>query len=373
MPFRFSAHANRLFVDQGQTEDIAPNGLVATPSRYASTKQVGWDEVSDARCLVLLGDPNIGKSREFAHQHEVLLKDHRRSFLTPWRLWSVGQDLLDVTEGVREAFDSSEEFTWFIDSLDEGRLESANAIGELIELLRAMNRAGIRAWLLRERIAPSEDFSSGLAERRRVAFDEICFRRTSKFSQFVDAPAVGAAACFPETSLRKRSRSYHSYHEELLRVLLFSSIPWRDGAHHLKAFDANPSFASKALTEVGDTYDGFYNCVRMAAGIARNVSVPRVLIAMRDAIARAPADLFNDFDCQWYVETICRVAVHDHRQTVLSDARLRQATLDVLDVLVDAGSSLAFQLRDYLATSPAIDQDASPYQEDKSGYGLLSP
>jgi hypothetical protein len=51
----------------------------------------------------------------------------------------------------------------------------------------------IRAWLLRERIAPSEDFGSGLAERRRVAFDDICFRRTSKFSQFVDAPADAQA------------------------------------------------------------------------------------------------------------------------------------------------------------------------------------
>jgi len=71
--------------------------------------------------------------------------------------------------------------------------------------------------------------------------------------------------------------------------------------------------------------------------------------------------LFNDFNCQWYVETSCRVAVHDHRQIVLSDVRPRQATLDVLDLLVDAASSLAFQLRHYLATSPAIDQDAGPY------------
>ena len=51
----------------------------------------------------------------------------------------------------------------------------------------------IRAWLLRERIAPSEDLASGLAERRRVAFDDICFRRTSTFSQFVSAPADAQA------------------------------------------------------------------------------------------------------------------------------------------------------------------------------------
>jgi hypothetical protein len=211
--------------------------------------------------------------------------------------------------------------------------------------------------LLADCINKAPKFSGAVFEEALIAEDRSGFARTSRFW---DVWAVGTVACFPEKSLRKQSRSYHSYHEELLRVLLFSSIPWRDDAHHLKVFDANPSFASKALAEVGDTYDGFYNCVQMVAGIARDVSTPRVLIALRDAITRAPADLFNDFNCQWYVETICRVAVHDHRPIVLSEARLRQATLDVLDLLVDAGSSLAFQLRDYLATSPAIKQDASP-------------
>lgn len=88
------------------------------------------------------------------------------------------------------------------------------------------------------------------------------------------------------------------------------------------------------------------------AGVGRKSAIPSALPQLRDALDRAPADLLDDRNSLWHAEAICRIAVHDHREILIGDINLRRATLEILDRLVDAGSSLGFQLRDYLATSP---------------------
>ena len=92
--------------------------------------------------------------------------------------------------------------------------------------------------------------------------------------------------------------------------------------------------------------------MQLAAGIGRASAVPSALPQFRDALEKVPADIFEDSNCLWDAETISRVAVHEHREDLIRNARLRKATLDILDRLIDAGSSLGFQLRDYLAATP---------------------
>ncbi len=160
-----------------------------------------------------------------------------------------------------------------------------------------------------------------------------------------------ATKLLPDESLRTRSRRVHSKNEKPLAVLLFQSIPWTKTFHDLPLLRTRPRFVADCLAAAGDSRHALEHLLALMAGVGRATAVPSALGQLRDAIAKTPADLFNDGSSLWDAETICQAAVHEHRQALLRDVSLRQATLDVLDRLVDAGSSLAFQLRDYLATS----------------------
>jgi len=164
-----------------------------------------------------------------------------------------------------------------------------------------------------------------------------------------------AAKILPDESLRTCSRRVYSKNEKPLAVLLFQSIPWTNTFHDLPLLRNRPRFIANCLVAAGDSRHALEHLLALMAGVGRATSVPSALGELRDAIAKAPAALFNDGSNLWNAETVCQAAVHEHRQVLLRDVALRQATLDVLDRLVDAGSSLAFQLRDYLATSsPAV-------------------
>jgi hypothetical protein len=157
---------------------------------------------------------------------------------------------------------------------------------------------------------------------------------------------------FGYDSLRTRSRGSYSRFHNVLKTLLLCSTPWPKTWQDMEFFRSRPSFIANCLTSVGDSRAGLEYLLQLMAGIGRVSAVPSALPQLRNALHGAPPDFFDDGNSLWHAETICRVAVHEHRETLIRDVNLRRATLDILDRLVEAGSSLGFQLRDYLATSP---------------------
>lgn len=164
-----------------------------------------------------------------------------------------------------------------------------------------------------------------------------------------------AAKFLPDSSLRTHSRRTYSRLDKVLRTLLFCSVPWLSTRYDLPLLQRKPSFISQCLSTAGDSRQALENLLSLMAGIGRTQAVPSAMPQLRDAIQGAPTDFFDHGNCLWDAETICRLAVHEHRAALMRDTTLRTATLNVLDRLVDAGSSLAFQLRDYLA-SRAIEE-----------------
>lgn len=159
------------------------------------------------------------------------------------------------------------------------------------------------------------------------------------------------AKILPHSSLRTKTRRSYSRFDKIVRVLLFCSISWPKSWHDLPLLRSRQGFVASCLNTAGDSRLALENLLTLMAGVGRTTGVPSALPQLRDAFGRAPEDLCDNRNCLWQAETICRVAVHEHRDALIRDVILRKATLDILDRLVEAGSSLAFQLRDYLAAS----------------------
>lgn len=158
---------------------------------------------------------------------------------------------------------------------------------------------------------------------------------------------------FGSDSLRVTSRRSYSRFEKVLRTLLLCSMPWPRSWHDIALLQSRPHFITSCLTRVGDSRAGLEHLLQLMAGVGRASALPSTIPHLRDAFERAPADVLDDGNSLWHAETICRVAIHEHREALIRDVTLRRATLAILDRMVEAGSSLGFQLRDYLATSPS--------------------
>lgn len=166
-----------------------------------------------------------------------------------------------------------------------------------------------------------------------------------------------AGKILSDESLRTSSRRSYSKYEKPLAVLLFGTMRWPISWHDIPLLQHRPDFVANCLEVAGDSRYALERLLALMAGVGRATAVPSALVQLRDAMRRAPADIFDNGNALWDAETVCQVAVHEHRQVLLRNVNLRMSTLDILDCLVIAGSSLAFQLRDYLATSPIAGGD----------------
>lgn len=234
------------------------------------------------------------------------------------------------------------------DHLDyEARTSLANLLAA--ELLAQTNGATPLFAALDYCLDNAPELTSQVLEVVLLESDRQGFKNSDAFWRVWD---LAIAKVFPQQSLRTRSRQTYSNYRDVLRVLLLSSVPWNKDLYDLSLLKSRPRFIADCLVSVGDSRTGLQYLLQLAAGIGRVSALPSALPQLRDALSMAPGDMLDDGNCLWDAETICRVAVHEHREALIRDARLRKAALHILDRLVDAGSSLSFQLRDYLAATP---------------------
>lgn len=110
--------------------NLSDGGFLADPEdeyfKYLHSDVVPFDKISDKPCLVLLGEPGIGKSTAMVSEYEAITKGAGKAVL--FNLNEYGNE----TRLIDEIFESDEFTTWrkgdytlnlFLDSLDECRMQ----------------------------------------------------------------------------------------------------------------------------------------------------------------------------------------------------------------------------------------------------------
>ncbi len=144
--FQFNAHAERLFIELGHEAFRSRNGLPIESNEWNGAPQHRWSAWNDVPCLIVLGEPGIGKTREFEYQCQILKGNDHKAFFSRWQDWNGTEDLLEILDD-RASFEEdlasgNQTVWWFIDSLDEGRIKTSEAFDILLGVLKSLQKSG---------------------------------------------------------------------------------------------------------------------------------------------------------------------------------------------------------------------------------------
>jgi hypothetical protein len=134
----FQTHARRLFVATHEPYTIDRLGLPQAPDDWHTVAQTYREHWDDAPCIVVLGEPGCGKSRELESWRNALREAGGTAFLLLLRDFSprrrlaqlAGADAAALTSALAETSDTP--LTLFVDALDEGRLRFEEVLQHLV-------------------------------------------------------------------------------------------------------------------------------------------------------------------------------------------------------------------------------------------------
>ncbi|MEQ8188447.1 MAG: hypothetical protein ABRQ39_10810 [Candidatus Eremiobacterota bacterium] len=118
----------RFYSPRGKTIDLYDNGYLPDPEiepeKYINPHVVPFERISNIPCLVILGEPGIGKSHSILEKHRELEKLATNNLL--FKLRSYGEDLFFKDKKFLLLGKNKDNFYLFIDELDECILRKNN-------------------------------------------------------------------------------------------------------------------------------------------------------------------------------------------------------------------------------------------------------
>lgn len=169
-----------------------------------------------------------------------------------------------------------------------------------------------------------------------------------------------AEVAFQDQVIRGSSRRYgFDERHKLVRTLLFAQAEWKEGLKTWSPLQQHQDFMELAFERVGDTPTGFEALTRLLR-TAGQFLLPQALKDLDDAHARFSDEAVLEEGARYELELLLRDCVLSMGTQIRSREVLRKATLNLLDYLVNKGSSLAFQLRELLVAPIRTNRSFEP-------------
>ena len=138
-------HIPRLVVRYGDLPELDHHGLPTfSTGSAAALPQAFWEKWQTEQCIVLLGEPGIGKSTEFEFQCKALKDAGEYAFLIKLKDLYLGctlDDLIgpdEVENWKNWKKDRAAKGFIFLDSLDEARLDFESALKQIVTQVSAL-------------------------------------------------------------------------------------------------------------------------------------------------------------------------------------------------------------------------------------------
>ena len=156
-----------------------------------------------------------------------------------------------------------------------------------------------------------------------------------------------AAKAFEDINQRVDNRSIPSELRKIIRTLLFSDIKWKEDTTEWEPLTNNREFIRNACSHIGHHPIGFNALVCLFKSAVERVFLPDALLWLNKALQQGDAKkIFQEPNTRFDLEVLLRNNLLGRESEIRGNTRIRQATVELLDALINSGSSTGFQLRE---------------------------
>jgi hypothetical protein len=128
----------------------------------------------------------------------------------------------------------------------------------------------------------------------------------------------------------------------LVRVLLFADIKWKDGVKEWEPVSANRDFIEYAASIVRNTPAGFGALLSLLWSVDQ-VFLPAAIKLLANAVENASGrGLLDDLNAAFDLEVVLRKVCYGFTTDIRKRPELHRAIILLLDKLVERGSHTAF-------------------------------